>query len=269
MRVMIVDDENSALRQFLIATEGLLTVEAAAAFSYPREALEFMKENTVEAAFLDIEMPEMNGLVLAKKLREIRPDLVLIFVTGYEKYAFDAVKIKADYYMTKPYDKKDIEEALERARLLTGRQRKRVFFRTFGRFDMFVDRQVVYFANAKAKELLALCVDRRGGNVTIEEAVDKLWEDRSYDSRVKNLYRKAVMCLRQLLLEHGVEDIFESNRGSCHVDLLKVDCDYYELLKGNPEAVRIWEISGNYLQEYSWAEETAARLEMMKEAAGK
>ena len=265
MRVMIVDDEKLALRQFLLETEDLLTVEVAAAFSDPLEALEYMKKNTVEAAFLDIEMPGMNGLTLAEKLREIRPDLVIIFVTGYEKYAFDAVKIKADYYMTKPYDRKDIKEAMERARLLSGRQRKRVYFRTFGRFDMFVDGQTVYFANAKAKELLALCVDHKGGIVTIEEAVDKLWEGRVYDSRVKNLYRKSVMYLRQLFGEYGVEDIFQNNRGSCHVDLLKVDCDYYEFLKGNPEAVRVWEVSGNYLQEYSWAEETAARLEMMEE----
>ena len=77
--------------------------------------------------------------------------------------------------MTKPYDRKDIEEVLERARLLARRQNKRVYFRTFGRFDMFVDGRAVYFENAKAKELLALCVDRRGGIVTIEEAADKLW----------------------------------------------------------------------------------------------
>lgn len=203
MKVMIVDDEKLALQQFLLETEDMPAVEVAAAFSDPQEALDYMKEadakDSVEAAFLDIEMPRMNGLILAEKLREIRPDLVVIFITGYEQYAFDAMKIKADYYMTKPYDRNDIEEVMERARLLARRQRKRVYFRTFGRFDMFVDGEAVYFANTKAKELLALCVDRKGGSVTIEEAVDKLWEGRAYDNRVKNLYRKAVMYLRQLL----------------------------------------------------------------------
>lgn len=266
MKVMIVDDEKLALQQFLLETEDMPAVEVAAAFSDPQEALDYMKEadakDSVEAAFLDIEMPGMNGLILAEKLREIKPDLVVIFITGYEQYAFDAMKIKADYYMTKPYDRNDIEEVMERARLLARRQRKRVYFRTFGRFDMFVDGETVSFANTKAKELLALCVDRKGGSVTIEEAVDKLWEGRAYDNRVKNLYRKAVMYLRQLLGELGVEEIFHGNRGSCNIDLLKVDCDYYELLKGNPEAVRVWEMTGNYLQEYSWAEETAVRLEM-------
>lgn len=265
MRVMIVDDEKLALRQFEIETEDLPGVEIAAACSDPAEALKYLRENPVEAAFLDIEMPGMNGLVLAEKMREIRPDLVIIFITGYEQYAYDALKVKADYYMTKPYDRKDIEEVLERARLLARRQNKRVYFRTFGRFDMFVDGRAVYFGNAKAKELLALCVDRRGGIVTIEEAADKLWEDRVYDSRVKNLYRKAVMYIRQILGECGAEEIFYGNRGCCQIDIMKVDCDYYDLLKGNPDAIRSWRVTRTYLQEYSWAEETCAMLEMAEE----
>ena len=136
---------------------------------------------------------------VAERLREVSPDVVVVFITGYEQYALEALKIRADYYLTKPYDSRDIREVLERARLLSARQKKRVYVRTFGRFDVFIDGTAVYFPNAKAKELLALCVDHRGGTVSIEEAVDKLWEDREYDSRVKNLYRKAVMQIRQAL----------------------------------------------------------------------
>lgn len=260
MRVMVVDDEKLALRQFLIETQDLPDVEVAGAFLVPEEALEYARNNPLEAAFLDIKMPGMNGLVLAEKLREISPQMVIIFITGYEQYVLDALRVKADYYLLKPYDRKDIEEIMERARLLSRRQKKRVYFRTFGRFDMFVDENVVPFSNNKAKELLALCVDRRGGIVTIEEAADKLWEGRTYDSRVKNLYRKAVMYLRQLMSEYRAGGIFYGNRGSCWIDRTKVDCDYYQLLRGEPEAVRAWKLTGNYLQEYSWAEETCAKL---------
>ena len=56
--------------------------------------MEYARENPVEAAFLDIEMPVMNGLVLAQKLRELIPGIVIIFVTGYEQYAMDAFRIK-------------------------------------------------------------------------------------------------------------------------------------------------------------------------------
>ena len=117
----------------------------------------------------------------------------------------------------------------------------------------------------KAKELLALCVDHRGGAVTIEEAVDKLWENRAYDDRVKNLYRKAVMQIRQVLAEHGAEALFSGSRGACQIDVRQMDCDYYEFLQGNRDVLRAWQISGSYLEEYSWAEETGARLENFAE----
>lgn len=262
MRVIIVDDERLALKQFSMEVDEIPGVTVAGAFFNPLEALDYVRDNMVEAAFLDIEMPGMNGLVLAEKMREILPDLVVVFVTGYEQYTLDALKVKADYYLTKPYDSDDIREVLDRAKLLSARQGKRVYVRTFGRFDVFIDRKAVYFANTKAKELFALCVDHRGGTVTMEEAADKLWEDRAYDSQVKNLYRKAVMYIRMVLSENGVEDIFSGNRGSCQIDVQKIDCDYYELLRGNPEALREWRLTGNYLHEYSWAEETCARLEL-------
>lgn len=260
MRVIAVDDEDLALEQFRMEIENIQGVELVETFSWPEEALEYIEKNTVEAAFLDIEMPGMSGIELAEKMRKICPELVIIFITGYEQYALDAFRVKADYYMLKPYDRKDILEVLERARLLAQRQKKRVYFQTFGRFDMFVDGQVVHFSNMKAKELLALCVDRQGGSVTLAEAVDKLWEDRTYDDKVKNLYRKAVMYLRQLMKEYGVDEVFRSSRGACNIDPAKVDCDYYQLLDGKPAAMRLWKVADSYLEEYSWAEETYAGL---------
>ena len=40
----------------------------------------------------------------------------------------------------------------------------------------------------------------------------------------------------------------------------RVDCDYYQILAGNPKAMRNWQVIGTYLEEYSWAEETCAAL---------
>ena len=92
---------------------------------------------------------------------------------------------------------------------------------------------------------------------------DDAWET-TYPAHVRETFRiKRLITIRQALAEYGVEDIFSGSRGCCQIDILKVDCDYYELLKGNPKAVRAWQMTGNYLQEYSWAEETGARLELM------
>ncbi len=58
--------------------------------------------------------------------------------------------------------------------------------RTFGYFDLFVDERPVMFKSAKAKELLAVLVDRQGGTVTTDQIIGTLWEDRPNDvSRCK------------------------------------------------------------------------------------
>lgn len=104
-------------------------------------------------------MPKMSGIDLGKKFRALYPKIVLIYVTGHEDAYIDAMRMKADFYVCKPFDREDILEAIDRAQLLSARQFKQTMIRTFGRFDVFVAATLIHFPNAKSKELLALCVD--------------------------------------------------------------------------------------------------------------
>lgn len=259
MRTIVVDDEELSLRQFELECSRVPEIELVGTFTNPLEALEYAGNHPVDFALLDIEMPQMKGLELAKRLREKKPDMIIIFVSAYSEYVVEALKIRSDYYVFKPYSQEDILDALNRAKLLARGQKKRVFFRTFGRFNVFVDDQLVKFPNAKSKELLALCVDHMGGEVSMEEAVDKLWPDKDYDSRVKALYRKAVIGIHKILDEHGVNGIFYNFRGGCYVDEKEVECDYYQYVKHREACPYPYE--QEYMFDYSWAEETNARLQ--------
>lgn len=259
MKVVLLDDENLILRQLEMELSNFPNVDIVGKFNDPAKAVAFLEENKVEAVFSDIEMPGMNGIEFGKKARELQDGIVLIFITGYEQYAIEAMKIKADFYLTKPFDTGDIKEVVERVALLAERQKSTdVHFRTFGRFDVFINGESVHFPNAKAKELLALCIDHRGGKVMMEEAIDKLWEDRPYDTRVKNLYRKAVMNIKQLFQSYGMEDIFVNSRGSCNINRESITCDYFDLLDGKLDKA---DILGYYMPEYPWAEFTASQIE--------
>ena len=92
----------------------------------------------------------------------------------------------------------------------------------------------------------------------MEEAIDKLWEDRPYDTRVKNLYRKAVMNIKQLFQSYGMEDIFVNSRGSCNINREGITCDYFDLLEGKLDK---GDVVGYYMPEYAWAEFTASQIE--------
>lgn len=263
MRTIIVDGSREAGEQ--LGKDCLLVpgIEVAGIFTDSEEALDYARLKRVEFALVEAELEPMDGLVLAGKLRETYPDMVVIFVTDKTEYALEALRVKADYFVIKPYGEADIVDALSRAKLLGRRQHKRIHIRTFGRFDVFVDGKLVNFPNAKSKELLALCVDRMGGEVSMEEAVDKLWPDRDYDSRVKALYRKAVIGIRSLLDTCGAPEIFCNRRGVCYLLKDEVECDLYEFLEQREG--RDGKYGGEYMFEYSWAEETNAWLQKLTE----
>lgn len=140
--------------------------------------------------------------------------------------------------------------------ILIKKQEKRIQIRTFGGFDLFIDGKAVPFTNSKAKELLALCVDHRGGMVSMDEAVRKLWENRTCDSKVKNLYRKAVMYLKHSFDDMDAGNFFHTVRGACCIYASCADCDYFSFLEGQQDAVMEWTLKKSYLPEYKWAQET-------------
>lgn len=263
MKTILVDDEIWSIEQLKQQLESETDIEIAGCFTNPLDALNYAGKNKIDFALLDVRMPGMDGLQLGRSLREYYPEIIIVYVSSYPEYFEEAYRnVRADYYMLKPYRQADVRDVVERARLLAKRQRRRVQIRTFGRFDLFIDEQVVPFKNAKAKELLALCVDHKGGNVTLEEALTVLWEDSPFNDNVKTRYRKAVAYLHALFAEHHVPDVFISGYGNCHINREEVECDYYEFLESSKKP----QFYGEYMHEYSWAEETAGRLyiQMMK-----
>lgn len=257
IRTILVDDEPWSMQQFMIECQEK-DIDLQECFTDAETALSYASKHTVELALLDVNLPDMDGIALGRKLREINHDMIVIYISAYEQYIKEAiVDVKADYYILKPYSAADVEDVIERARYLSGRLRKRVTVRTFGEFDIFVDGRLVSFSNQKAKELLALCIDR-GGEVSMKNAVGILWEDRDYDEKLKCLYRKAIIYLRTILKEYGVEYIFQSSRGSCHINKEEIYCDYYEVLDG--KCLKDTLFDGRYMTNYSWGEETCGHL---------
>ena len=134
MRVICVDDATVILQHTLKLLEEMPQIDEVKGFTNPLEALDFVKENPVDLALLDIEMPEMNGIQLAGKIKEVRPGVAIIFLTAYSQYAVDAFAVRAAGYLLKPVTaealKKDIGYVLSVPTVpdfLTGREFLRFF----------------------------------------------------------------------------------------------------------------------------------------------
>lgn len=258
IRTIIVDDELWTLQQFEKSIRQTADIELLEMFESADQALLYAENHAVDFALLDVSMPGMNGIALGEKLRKINGDMILIYVTGYEEFLKKVIlDLRADYFLLKPFNDMDVEQMINRVRYLSVRLRKRVAVQTFGEFDIFVDGQLLEFANQKAKELFAICIDN-GGEVTMKKSIDLLWEGRGYDDKVKCLYRKAVVYLNSTFRKYGVTDIFSNRRGSCHVNREEIVCDYYEVLNG--KSIKDTAFDGRYMAAYSWSEETCGKL---------
>lgn len=131
--------------------------------------------------------------------------------------------------------------------------------RTFGYFDVFVDGNPIAFRSEKAKELLALLVDRRGGFVTSREIMCSLWENEAADKCTLARARKAAMQLREELEDAGVADMIEyAPNGSRRVVPRRISCDLYDYLKDDAAAKEAF--AGAYMSNYSWSEATLSVL---------
>ncbi len=260
MKIMIIDDERLAMDLFEHEIREVPGVEILGKFSNPAKALDFLREVKVDLAVLDIQMPGMNGIELGKRMIEVQPGLMLFYITGFdfETYIKDVAGLRAIAYLLKPYRKGEVVYAMESAKRLC--EKKRVFAKTFGHFDLFVNGEPIMFRSEKAKELLAILIDREGGTVNSEQIISILWEDRPNDEGTQNLCSKICRTLKKELKQNGVEDLLISARGVHRINAELLECDLYQYLKGD----MTYNYLGEYMMNYSWGEYRMAALDKIK-----
>ena len=114
MRIAICDDEEK-VREILVRKVGATFPEDAIdAFSRGEELLK--ARELPDILLLDIKMPGISGMEVAKRLRERSDKVVIIFITGEEQYVFDSFDVHAFHYLVKPISDQKLEEVLLRAK---------------------------------------------------------------------------------------------------------------------------------------------------------
>lgn len=248
MRVLLVDDEQLQLLRLTEAVKKALPQDNVfLSYTNPVLAWEETQGAPVDIAFLDIDMPVINGILLAKKLKTVNPQVNVIFVTAYNEYAIDAYKLHASGYVTKPVNVEKIQEELDGLRYTVEmKPTKKLQVKCFGNFEVFASGVPVKFSRKKSKELFAYLVDREGAAVNVNELNAILWEEDK-----KSYFRNLIADIQASLKAVDAEDVFVKRRNECFIDPAKIDCDAYEYRKDNPDAIRMYR--GEYMAQYSWA----------------
>lgn len=111
IRCMAIDDEPLALQQIVTYINKVPFLELATQCQSALEARQFLEQDTVDAIFCDINMPDLNGMDFVKSLTT--PPLI-VFTTAYAEYAVEGFKVNAVDYLLKPFGLQDFQRAAER-----------------------------------------------------------------------------------------------------------------------------------------------------------
>ncbi len=114
MRVLIADDDKSMRFVLKKALEKIEEIEIGAEVTDGAEAVAAFEDNTFDAAFLDVDMPTLDGIEAAKMILDINPKCMVVFVTAHEEYMQEAFELYAFDYMVKPFKLDRLKQTIKR-----------------------------------------------------------------------------------------------------------------------------------------------------------
>ncbi|MBB6215503.1 two-component SAPR family response regulator [Anaerosolibacter carboniphilus] len=226
LKALVIDDEILAIHLIENMLKETADIEVVGTFEHPTDALKSIKQLEPDIIFLDIEMPDQNGITAAEQILEIDENIDFIFVTAYDQYALDAFRVHATDYLLKPLDKKRLFQAIEKikrrrkASSTKVHQTMHLNAQFMGNFVLYNKHgQPIKWRTKKVKELCAYLLHHK---VTMHrmQIIEDLWPDLSLDKAAAILHT-TVYQLRKELKSNEYHDplLYSDERYSLNIDI--------------------------------------------------
>lgn len=287
MKVILVDDEPLALKYLerQLLKLDTMSIDVIGTYTNPFEGRDEILTRDVDIVFLDISLPELNGIELAEQLLEQKPHLCIVFVTGYHEYAVTAFELNAVDYIVKPVQLDRVAKTMERLRSRIASRPEEVMESNRNiRMTMF--RQVMieqpneqgqfvllHWRTTRAQEIFIYLLQHRGQLVRKSALIDMLWPEFDMDKAYPQLYT-AIYHIRKTLEPYDTRfqitnttEGYVLNMEGVQLDIEEWEnwfklnpCVSAELIERHIEMMKLY--TGDYLQEYDywWAEGERQRL---------
>ena len=254
MIAITVDDERPMLNALTDIVKASPDIKEVYDFSVCSAALEWIAQNSADIAFLDINMRGMGGLALAEKIIEIQPECKIVFCTGYEEYALNAIQLRCSGYLMKPITPEAVQKEIDYIKSKNPNV-SLLDVKCFGNFEVLKNGEALTFRRTKAKELFAVLIDRNGAGMTGKQICAVMWPENTDDVKNMDYLRHLVGDLKKTLAHASAEKVFCQDGYNYRIDTTRINCDYHKFLKtGKPQ------FRGEYMTQYSWAENTLSLL---------
>ena len=237
MKAIAVDDELYMLETLEEAVRASPDIGQVTCFSSCSAALAYATENPIDIAFLDINMRGIGGLGLAEKLIALQPRCKIVFCTGYAEYAVSAFQLHVSGYLMKPITAEAVQKEINHIKGIKSSE-KLLTIKCFGNFEVLYDGKSLPFKRKKAKELLAVLVDRHGAGITAKQICAILFPDNTNDSKNAAYLRQLILDLKNTLKTIGAEEILCHETPYYRIDTNLINCDYFRYLDRVEEVLR-------------------------------
>lgn len=287
MKVILVDDEQLAVDYLARMLKKHNQIEIIGTYLDPIEARRDILVKEVDLIFLDISLPEINGIQLAEQILEKKPDINIVFVTAYNEYAVKAFELNAMDYLVKPVRSDRLARTIARIKdeAASKQEEKTEHISPIMRLNRFkqvsveisnTPISVIHWRTTKAQELFLYLLQHRGQLVRKSVLIDTLWPEYESDKVYSQLYT-AIYHVRKTLAQFAehfqIMNAMEGYILSINQVLLDVEEWENRLAAEEPlsfatidhyiETMKLY--TGDYLLEYDywWAESERERLKKL------
>lgn len=286
MKAILVDDEQLALDFLERTLQKVGGVTVIDTYTNPLLVRNAVADMELDVAFLDISLPEIDGLELAEKLLEVKPELIIVFVTAYNEFAVKAFELNAIDYLVKPVQLTRLKNTIERIETRVNRNEIATEKDTiprqvnvFGHLTMQTSDgqyEVIQWRTKKAQELFLFLLHERNQLVRKSTLNELLWPDIDSERAYSLLYTTIYYVRKTLRDKHCDIEIKSTVEGYIlHMNNTILDIDIWDsqveqLPDLNHNTIDKYKrtlalYKGSYLQEYDywWAEAQQYHYEQM------
>lgn len=210
INIILIDDEEPALLEMEFLLKAYPEVRILGKFTNPFEGLENTERLKPQVLFIDINMPQLNGMTITKKLREGLSKTAVVFVTAYEQYAIEAFAVEAMDYLLKPVSRERLDQTM--MRLLRDKELKTevreglLEISCMGGLRLsWPGSNPIKWRTEKEKELFAFLLNHRGRELSKDRIIEELWSEYEGDRAIRQLHN-AVYYLKKTLREYGISE---------------------------------------------------------------
>jgi len=211
----LIDDEPHALKELEFHIKRYSEIEICSMFTNPVEALDRINEFKPDVVFMDINMPQIQGIDCASFILDKRESIDIIFVTAYNEYAVQAFELNALDYILKPISDDRFYKTISRLLFKHNQKQvvkikepdrdKRLKIQCLGKFQIqWQAQEPLRWRTQKNRELFAFLLHHQGVQISKDTIIDAVFPDIAHEAATSQLY-SSIYYIRKTLESYGIK----------------------------------------------------------------